>query len=267
VIAGVTAILKRWLGRPGQPTALRSERLAVASLSHTGLVRAGNQDFIDVDLASGIVALADGMGGHRGGDVARRLAVETVIEAAALPGDGTPAEVLANAVAVANRAVFERSVADSALGGMGTTLVVALFRDRRIFHAHVGDSRLYLLRDGRLRLLTRDHSLVQQVLDQGLFAGREQAHAAGVYDNVLTRSIGTRADVAADLDDQPLADGDLFLLCSDGLHGCVAEAEIARLLEAPGADLESLARALVDAALARGAPDNVSVVLARPRPG
>jgi protein phosphatase len=147
---------------------------------------------------------------------------------------------------------------------MGTTLVVAAFRDRRVFYAHVGDSRLYRVRFGRIRRLTRDHSLIQRVVDDGVFLNRDAAREAGIRDNVLTRSLGLQRQAEVDVGNSALEPGDTYLICSDGLHGAVTDVEIARLLRDPDGDLESQAEALLDAALAAGGSDNISLILARP---
>lgn len=245
-------------------------KIAVATRSHQGLVRSRNQDWLQVDAKCGIVVLADGMGGHRAGEVASRLAVE------AASADLLPAQLaektdymatllrVGHAVEVANEALLEECRRHPELQGMGTTLVLALFRDNRIYYAHVGDSRLYRARFGRVRRLTRDHSLIQQMVDDGVFLNRAAARQAGIGDNVLTRSLGMKRHTDVDVGDAMVESGDTYLLCSDGLHGMVTDTEIARILRNPEGDLEGQAQALVDAALAAGGNDNVSVVLARP---
>lgn len=149
---------------------------------------------------------------------------------------------------------------------MGTTVVLAAFRDNRVYHAHVGDSRLYRIRYGRMRRLTRDHTLIQQMIDDGVFLNRAEAREAGVRDNVLTRSLGMRQQTDVDVGDSLLEPGDTFLICSDGLHGLVPDGTISRILRDPAGDLEVQAQALIDAALEAGGSDNVTVILARPRP-
>jgi protein phosphatase len=245
-------------------------KIAVATRSHQGLVRSRNQDRLQVDAARGIVVLADGMGGHRAGEVASRIAVEAAC------ADLLPAQLaektdhmatllrVGHAVEVANEALLEECRQHPELQGMGTTLVLALFRDNRIYYAHVGDSRLYRARFGRVRRLTRDHSLIQQMVDDGVFLNRAAAREAGIGDNVLTRSLGMKRHTDVDVGDTMVESGDTYLLCSDGLHGMITDTEIARILRNPEGDLEGQAQALVDAALAAGGNDNVSVVLARP---
>lgn len=247
--------------------------LDVAIRTHQGLVRKRNQDWLRVDSDLGVLVLADGMGGHRSGEVASRVAVEAAL-ADLLPAqreaqsDGTQSLLqIGHAVEAANQALLDMCDVHPELSGMGTTVVAAIFRDDRIFHAHVGDSRLYRVRYGRMRRLTRDHSLIQRMIDDGVFLNRVEARAAGIRDNVLTRSLGMQRKADVDVGDALLEIGDTYLICSDGLHGLVSDANIARILRDPDGDLEDQAQALVDAALTAGGNDNISAILARPRIG
>ncbi len=245
--------------------------LDLAYLSHVGLVRSGNEDSFMAYEDVAIVAIADGMGGHRAGDVASKIAVEVSV------GELIPAQKLdqadgmeslmrvGQAVESANSAIFETAKNSKELLGMGTTIVVSIFRESRIYYAHVGDSRLYRLRDGKLQCLTRDHSLIQDVLEAGIFANRKEAMAAGVGENVLTRSLGLRLEVDVDVSEQYVEPGDLFLYCSDGLSTYVKDAEISKILTHKKSDLHTMTDQLVNAALAAGGHDNVTVILARPR--
>ena len=242
----------------------------VAYRTHQGLVRKRNQDWIRVDADAGVLVLADGMGGHRSGEVASRVAVEAAL-ADLLPaqrddrGDGTESLLrVGHAVEVANRALLDMCAVHPELTGMGTTLVLAIFRDNRIYHAHVGDSRLYRIRYGRMRRLTRDHSLIQQMVDDGVFVNRAEARGAGIRDNVLTRSLGLQRQADVDVGDALVETGDAYLICSDGLHSLVPDASISRIQRDPQGDLDQQADALIDAALAAGGNDNISVILARP---
>jgi serine/threonine protein phosphatase PrpC len=214
--------------------------------------------------------LADGMGGHRGGGVASQIAVATALAELQLAQREAVADTMAgllrigHSVEVANGALLDKCETHPELTGMGTTVVVAAFRDRRVFYAHVGDSRLYRIRFGRMRRLTRDHSLIQRMIDDGVFVNRTEAHEAGIRDNVLTRSLGMQRQADVDVADIPIEPGDTFLICSDGLHGKVADAQIARILRDPDGDLEAQAEALLDAALDAGGQDNISLILLRP---
>lgn len=245
--------------------------LEVACRTHVGRVRRQNEDSLVAMADRGLVAVADGMGGHEAGEVASRLAIDSLVREllpAQVKDSGDELESLlriGQAVEAANQAIQDEVVHQPQLHGMGTTLVAALYRQGRIFYAHVGDSRLYRLRDGRLERLTRDHSLIQQVVDQGDFASRAEARRAGIRDSVLTRSLGIHREVEVDVGDAPLRAGDLFLLCSDGLNGELGDATLRDILLDHEYDLEAAAEHLQNAALASGGRDNVTLILARPR--
>ena len=216
-----------------------------------GKVREANEDSYLVEPP--LFAVADGMGGHRGGDVASQLALETV-EQLFQRRTGT----LSEHVRRANRAVFERSKLDRSVTGMGTTLTAALVEGDAMRLAHVGDSRAYLLRAGSLRQLTTDHTLVARMVKAGEISPAEaEVHP---HRNVLTRALGTEADVRVDEDEIALLDGDQVLLCSDGLTGMVTEAQIQAILET-GVTPQEAADRLVTAANRAGGIDNITVVV------
>jgi len=251
--------------------AVAVNRLEIVCRTHQGLVRHHNQDAMKVDPDLGVIVLADGMGGHRCGEVASRVAVEAAL-ADLLPAqredraDEVEAQLrVGHAVEVANKALLDMCEVHPELQGMGTTLVAAMFRDGMVFHAHVGDSRLYRVRYGRMRRLTRDHSLIQRMIDDGVFLNRVEAREAGIRDNVLTRSLGMQRQAEVDVGSAVLEAGDTYLVCSDGLHGLVPDSIIARILRDRDGDLEEQAQTLIDTALGAGGNDNVSVILARPQ--
>ncbi|HEX6130212.1 MAG TPA: Stp1/IreP family PP2C-type Ser/Thr phosphatase [Actinomycetota bacterium] len=226
-------------------------RVEVGVATDIGQVRDGNEDSFLVEPP--LYAVADGMGGHRGGEVASQLALETV-EVLFRRGRGS----LAEQVREANRAVFERSAEDRAVTGMGTTLTAAVVEGAAAHLAHVGDSRAYLLRAGALRRLTEDHTLVHRMVDAGEISEAEaEVHP---HRNVLTRVVGTEPDVAVDVDEIGLLDGDRLLLCSDGLTSMVAEPQIQAILESTPAPQEAADR-LVRAANRAGGLDNITVVV------
>ena len=244
--------------------------IQLATRTHTGLVRSCNQDWLQVDADLGVTVLADGMGGHRAGEVASRVAVEAALDVL-LPAqrddrleDAESRHRVGQAAEVANTALLDMCLSHPELCGMGTTLVLALFRDGQIFYAHVGDSRLYRVRYGRMRRLTHDHSLIQRMIDDGTFLNRAAAREAGIRDNVLTRSLGMQRQIEVDVGSAVLEAGDTYLTCSDGLHGLVSDSVIARILRDPQGDLEQQVQGLVDTALAAGGNDNISIILARP---
>lgn len=226
-----------------------------AGRSDVGRVRSHNEDryAIQRDLPGGAVLclLADGMGGHAAGDVAATLAVEAALATFAERAD------VASAVARANAAVVARSAA-AGERGMGTTLTCALVGPGAVQFAHVGDSRLYLLRDGALRQLSQDHSWVAEEVAAGRMTAEEARTSS--RRNLVTRALGFDAAVAADEGTHPLAAGDTLLLCSDGVHGVVPEAELARACALP---VEEAVAAIVDLANAHGGADNATAVVAR----
>jgi PPM family protein phosphatase len=226
-------------------------RILVGSATDIGRVRERNEDSILIDPP--LYVVADGMGGHRGGQVASRVALETLEELAA-EGRGS----LSDHVHGANRAVWDRSVEDERLSGMGTTLTAARIEGASALIAHVGDSRAYLLRDGSFRQLTADHTLVARMVKSGEITEAEaDAHP---HKNVLTRAVGTDEEVEVDEDTIALLDGDRLLLCSDGLTGMVTEDQIQAILEQSDQPQQAADR-LVKAANRAGGIDNISVVV------
>lgn len=233
-----------------------------AASTHVGMRREQNQDRYALVPELGLYLVADGMGGHTGGQIASRLACEAAIGAVeTLQGAAvSPAERLRHAVAHANREIMSATMADPTLEGMGTTFVGLLFFGKRLALAHVGDSRAYLLRNGRLRALTDDHSIVAELVRRQQISAedaREHPHR-----HVLTRALGIRGDTEADLAEMTPQPGDVFMLCTDGLNGHVEDDEIASLLTQNG-DLEATAEQLVESANRAGGLDNTTVVLIR----
>jgi serine/threonine protein phosphatase PrpC len=221
----------------------------------TGRVRSHNEDrYLE---RSDLLVVADGMGGAQAGEVAAGVAVQQ------LEGLRTPAQAadLVRAIEEANRLIRRMAAEDPGRAGMGTTVTAALLSDGgRLEVLHVGDSRAYLLREGRLRRLTRDHSVVAEMVDRGTLTPEEaESHP---HRNVITRALGAEAEVQIDHETETLRPGDVILVCSDGLSGHVEDEEIERVLgEAPS--LEAAAAALVEHANAAGGADNVTVLLAR----
>lgn len=240
-------------------------RLSYTGALDVGLVRHEQQDAIDLPGDGGqepwLLLLADGMGGAAGGAVASRLGLERIRQEFDRPADrDNPERALIRAMQAANQEVFAKAQAQPELAGMGTTLVALWVGRDQAFLAWVGDSRCYLWRGGSLRQLSHDHSWVAQQVAQGLLTP-DQASQHHMR-NVLTRAVGALAEVSPEMLTLELLPGDLLLLCSDGLHGVVPEAGIARSL-AEGKPLEETAARLIELARRAGAPDNVSVVLAR----
>lgn len=230
---------------------LRAEGMA---LTDVGRVRAVNEDCYCALPSAGIWVVADGMGGHERGDLASAAVARSVAAVTSMNEFEGTLNAVAEAIHEANRHIYDE--ASSAGVQMGSTVVAAVFRERRFGILWAGDSRAYLYRDGILHRLTRDHTQVQQMVDSGLLTPEDvEGHPMG---HVLARAVGVAPTLELDAVVDEAQGGDLFLLCSDGLHGVVEEHEIARLLSGPGA--RAAPERLVGASLERGAPDNVTVV-------
>ncbi len=243
---------------------------AYAAKTDKGLVRRNNQDAFHVSLDHGVVVVADGMGGHQAGEIASRVAIEAIkkdLEQSHWEAEGDEMQTLlklGSAVEKANLQIRAAAEGCPELQGMGTTIVAALFRLGRVFLAHVGDSRIYRIRDKKLQQITRDHSLVQQLLDAGTFKTEREAADAGIGSNVLTRALGIEDQVEVDVTDEFLEPGDLFLFCSDGLTNMLPDGDIERLINHYHPDLEAAVERLIVGALSSGGLDNITVVLAQP---
>jgi serine/threonine protein phosphatase PrpC len=227
-------------------------RIRTGAATDVGRVREGNEDaFLVTDR---FVAVADGMGGHLGGEVASNLALD-VFSALTERNEGD----LTSRIVEANRAVLERSRRDREVSGMGTTFTVIAFEGGVGRLAHVGDSRAYRFRGGELVALTEDHTLVRRMVNAGEIT--EEEARAHPQRSVVTRALGADPDVDVDEGQLDLRAGDRYLLCSDGLTGMVREEDIAAVL-AEVDDPDAAARRLVDAANANGGHDNITVVIA-----
>lgn len=226
-------------------------------ISKTGLVRQRNEDRF---YAQGpLLIVADGMGGYTGGEYASTMVVDTIVEVVQAATD-VSTEVLRNAIMKANRIVYEKSQSYKELEGMGTTAVVAYVKEDRLVWAHVGDSRLYIYRQDGLHRITKDHSMVQQLVEAGTITEEEVIHHP--KRNMLTRAIGVYDSVEVDTGMIEVQQNDRILLCSDGLSGYIEESKIEQVLseEDNGSrTLEDLVHLVYDA----GARDNVTIVLGR----
>ncbi len=251
--------------------ALRDD-VQFGELTHVGRARSVNQDWLGawepqnprIFARKGrLLVVCDGMGGGPGGEVASRLAVEAILASYRADDlDDGVAAALTAAVQAANAAVFARAQEDPALAGMGTTAAVLAHQGARVTWAHVGDSRVYRLRDGALSRLTRDHSLVQRLQDEGKLAPEDVAGFA--EQNVILRSVGVQPEVEVETGGDEARAGDAYLLCSDGLCGYVSDEETARLLRlglGHGLSPAAVCQQLVDLANAYGGHDNVTVQL------
>ncbi|MES9969950.1 MAG: PP2C family serine/threonine-protein phosphatase [Candidatus Thiodiazotropha sp.] len=242
-------------------------KLDVAMRTDKGVVREQNEDAVGGDPDAGLLILADGMGGANAGEVASSLTVDMLTSQLASAGNAgesiTWREHLLNAIQDVNHAIQELSQQVAEYQGMGTTLVVGLFSEDSLLYAHVGDSRLYRLRDGVFKQLTTDHTMIQEMVNLGDFASIEQALMAGVPTNVLSRAIGSEEIVDIDLSETEVEIGDFYLFCSDGLTGMVTDDEIQSILENRNLDLMQQTDELVDFACRMGGMDNITVILVR----
>ncbi|MFP8879579.1 MAG: Stp1/IreP family PP2C-type Ser/Thr phosphatase [Myxococcota bacterium] len=234
-----------------------------AALSDVGLRRRSNEDSFLVAPKLGLYLVADGMGGHKAGQVASELAVEYALGAVGRT-HGSVASMtdrLAALVSAANREIFARARSRPELRGMGTTLVAALTGEGCVALAHVGDSRAYLIRGQGIRQLTHDHSVVGDLVRRSEIT--EQDARSHPHRHVLTRALGVRSDVEADFAELSTCVGDTFVLCSDGLTGRVRDHEIGQIvLSAPS--LDDACQRLIQTANERGGEDNITVVIVRP---
>jgi len=249
--------------------------LVAAGLSDVGLQREHNEDSFCILPDFQLYVVADGMGGHKAGDVASRMATHTVAsffratehEDATWPFQFDPhlsmaENRLVTGIKLANKQIFESSLANHAVHGMGTTIVGALYSKERnaMYMAHVGDSRAYLIREGSIRQLTRDHSLLNDYLL--VMPDMPQEQRDELPKNVITRALGMQDSVTVDLVPEVPTIGDVYLLCSDGLSGMLTDEQILELVQTHS-DLEEAAQALIDAANENGGEDNCTVVLVK----
>lgn len=246
-------------------------RYTFGCLTNIGLVRQYNEDnYYVFDRLTNhqelgmLIAVADGMGGHNGGDVASQVAVNTVASYYSTRRKDSPLDRLISTVEQANRQIFDLSQENEGLYGMGTTLTTMVFRGSESHIAHVGDSRAYLYREGQLTQLTDDHSLVAQAVREGILTPEQAARHP--QRSIITRALGTRDAVEVDSLTIHVQVGDILVLSSDGLHGFVEDEEIRQYIDIYAKSPDELAEQLVQAALAKGGNDNVSVITVRVDP-
>ena len=248
-------------------------KITYKAVSDVGRKRKGNEDSLFVNPEQHLFVVADGMGGHAAGEIASKVAVDSINEFVCLTGgdeeitwpfgldetisyDGNR---LKTAVRFANKKVLEATKEKSEYEGMATTVCAVLVDDQVANLAHVGDSRVYLFREGELSQLTSDHSWVNEQIQSGVISA-EQARTHPLR-NVVTRALGGKADLQVDMQTHDFETGDVLLLCSDGLTTMIPDDDIARLMREGAGDIEATAQELVDAANAKGGEDNITVVL------
>lgn len=250
--------------------------LEIAARSDTGLLRNLNEDSIATVSELGLLVLADGMGGYQSGDVASSLTTHVIVEGLTRGLKGRPdtsndvAELVKTSVKRANRAIFlegqqrAQRINNSQDQAMGSTVALVLFRNNHVTIAHVGDSRVYRLRANHLELMTHDHSLLQEQIDQGILSAEAAANSHNRH--LVTRGLGLQAEVAVSLVENDVLPGDIYLVCSDGLNDMVDNADIERVLNSLQANLPLAASQLVMIANDNGGEDNISVILAKAGP-
>ena len=233
--------------------------MKVSIVTDTGNIRSRNEDSYLVDTARGLFAVCDGMGGHRGGDVASRLAVRTIHAwIKANPSDQS-INLVEGAIQQANHKVWEASQGNPDLRGMGTTATVALIGENRLFMGHVGDSALFRISNNHIEKLSRDHTLAEQMVSKGLLSEEECRSCA--YNHILTRAVGIAPQVQVDSCEVPLSSGDAILICSDGLSDLLTPQDMPAIYQEYPRDLDKIAREMVQTALARGGYDNITLIL------
>ena len=232
-------------------------RCQSGTFTHQGCVRGHNEDSFHADQESGLWAVADGMGGHESGERASAVIVEELAGGVGARAFDDACGEVADRIHRANGLIYQEAEARGVQ--MGSTVVALYVDDRRFAIFWVGDSRAYLLRGGTLYQISRDHTQLQDMIERGFLAPEDAAdHPMG---HVLARAVGVAPEVEVDVIQDEVEPGDTFLLCSDGLHGCLGDDTIAAVLADPS--IEAAARTLVDLTLEAGAPDNVTVVAVR----
>jgi PPM family protein phosphatase len=251
-----------------------SKALEIVTATDSGMVRSHNEDSIAADATSGFVILADGMGGYNAGEVASGIATAMLGTSLKQILDGTEpgriepesgetlaVKILRDQIAGANASIYQAAKSQPQYAGMGTTLVIGLFYDTQLSVAHIGDSRLYRLRQDEFKQITRDHSLLQEQIDSGMIT--EEMARFSQNKNLVTRALGIDPEVEPEIHTYEVEVGDIYLLCSDGLSDMVEDDEIQLTLSSLQANLPLASQQLVQMANDNGGRDNVSVILVR----
>lgn len=250
-------------------------KILIHGQTDVGSVRDHNEDTISSDENLGLAILADGMGGHRGGEVASAITVSTISELITEKmktvsnhdtdeetGYSAESIVIHDAITQANKNVYDSSAANAQYRGMGTTVVVALFYDNRFTVAHVGDSRLYRLRDNELEQITRDHSLMQELIDRGFYTPEQARNSSNK--NLVTRAVGIDSKVQIDIQEDIAMTDDIYLLCSDGVSDMLEDHLIESTMIEHNNDLEKAASEIIRLSNEHGGKDNISALLVKP---
>ena len=247
-------------------------KISSVALTDTGKIRDHNEDMIGAEGDIGLFVLADGMGGYNAGEVASGIAVKTITnlvrdavgrEDLTAPDPATglsrPSIILRDAIHRANKIIYHTSKTQPQCEGMGTTVVACIFYDNRISMAHVGDSRLYRLRDNRFEQMTLDHSLLQELVDRGFYSQEEAQRATNK--NYVTRALGVEQTVEVEINEQPVHKSDYYVLCSDGLSDMIEDEDIHLTISTFSANLDTVAKQLIQLSNDNGGRDNISVIM------
>lgn len=250
--------------------------ITIEGMTDTGLIRSHNEDSIGNDTSLGLAVLADGMGGHKGGEVASALAVNSILND--LPeelercknleidenvsGYSYQSMAIKNVIKKANNVIYQAASKQVQYEGMGTTIVVTMFYDNRFTIAHVGDSRMYRLRDHEMEQITSDHSLLQELIDRGFYTPEEASKS--LNKNLVTRALGIDKEVQVDISEDIALPDDTYLLCSDGLSDMVDDRRITMILEENISQPDSACSELIQQAKDNGGHDNISVIVIQP---
>jgi len=249
--------------------------MEIKALTNVGLVRELNEDNFKLATEENLAVVCDGMGGHAAGEVASQLAVDSIVDVIVAPDKfqpipsaldvdddfGDEGRLLVHAIRLANRRIFNQSAQDADVRGMGTTVVAAQIIDDYAIVCHVGDSRVYRFRNGNLEQLTVDHSWVNELISSNQLTEEESKSFANK--NVITRALGTRENVKVDIRRDRVNEGDIYLLCSDGLSGFVSDSDILKSLSETDRSLDKTAKELIERANAGGGEDNITAALIR----
>jgi PPM family protein phosphatase len=247
-------------------------KISSVALTDTGKIRDHNEDMIGAEGDIGLFVLADGMGGYNAGEVASGIAVKTITnlvrdavgrEDLTAPDPATglsrPSIILRDAIHRANKIIYHTSKTQPQCEGMGTTVVACIFYDNKISMAHVGDSRLYRLRDNRFEQMTLDHSLLQELVDRGFYSQEEAQRATNK--NYVTRALGVEQTVEVEINEQPVHKSDYYVLCSDGLSDMIEDEDIHLTISTFSANLDTVAKQLIQLSNDNGGRDNISVIM------
>ena len=249
-------------------------KIETLELTDPGKVRERNEDYVGSDIDAGLLVLADGMGGYNAGEIASQRAVKSILEMVVAgvkredrlavddaSGMMRQSLILRDAVSRANKVIYQTAQSKSQCEGMGTTVVACLFHDNRVSIAHVGDSRLYRLRDETFEQVTQDHSLLQELISRGFYS-REEAQKS-LNRNYVTRALGVEPQVDVEIQEEVVRLGDMFVLCSDGLSDMVEDDDIELTINTFRGSLGLAGQQLIQLTNDNGGRDNVSIILAR----